>query len=199
MRYGLQNHLLRWDRGFAINMQKRFLILTLAFVMVFMFQIVLAGDITMTITDNVGVYVRGQTLSGNISITYSKYIPKTSNLSALIDGVPASMISLYNKLHDPDYYDFVEYHFGYNITAHGINDWTQYPERTFNYTVTVNGTCGGDYCDPVPGCSCPADCIPINPPDSYPCSWSISWDSEIPASVRGNEGCLLYTSPSPRD
>jgi hypothetical protein len=166
-------------------MQKAIPILSFVLVLFFLMQTALAGEITITITDDVGGYARGQDLSGTISITYSKYIPRDSNLTAYINNIPVSRVSLYDKLHDLDYYVFEPQHFGYNITAHGTNTWTEYPEQYFDYIVTVNGTCGGDYCDPMPGCSCPADC---NPPDSYPCDWSVSWSSDISALIKGSEG-----------
>lgn len=154
----------------------------------FLMQTVLAGEITVTLTDDVGVYVRRQDLSGTVSIMYSKYIPRDSDLRAFIDNVPVSMISLHDNedLHEPIWYDFVEQDFDYNITAYGTNTWAEYPEQYFDYNVTVSGTCGGSYCGGGQrACKCEYYCDPTYP---YSCDWSVFFPSSIYEWVKGNEG-----------
>jgi hypothetical protein len=161
------------------------------FALLLLVQAASAGSINITIADNAGSYARNQNLSGNVTITYSRYVPRNSSLMAYIDNVPVSSVSLYSKLYDTDYYSFVKQYFGYNIFAYGSNSWTEYPQQHFNYTVIVNGTCGGSYCNTSCPLGCPnvpSACTPLNPPASYPCRWSVSWSSDAAASVKGSDG-----------
>ncbi len=126
-------------------------------------------------------------LDANLSVAYDEFIPKdTSVLHVYFDdeSVPRGDVSLDRYLHDESYYTFLNQTFDYNVTSSGTLRWDQYPEQDFGYVVSVNGLCGGDWCNNsgIDYCDCPS-CDPGGPP--YPCAWSMS-TGERQGSVDGD-------------
>ncbi len=96
--------------------------------------------ITMNILDQFGAYAGGRPLVGRIVIDYNQLINNTSFLVTLIDGSAVSSISMAPYVEKPEFYDYKKQDFDYNLTRRGTNTWTEKPDVSFNYIISVTCT-----------------------------------------------------------
>jgi len=153
-----------------------------------------------------GTYPAGGQVMGDIIFIHDAFIPSETYINAYIDNNLVSSVQADGLLPDISEYSFPAYTFSYDLTTSGTNDWREYPDEVFDYSVMVSGTCGDGrnvseggccYLDSIPPvcfCNCQEGesvfCGDQNDPSSYPCEWQTGyyqgWGQD--AVVRGSEG-----------
>lgn len=146
-----------------------------------------SATIDLQINDEVGTYAPFQALQGAVELTFDEYFPEGAILFAEINGQPVSSTPLDGVVEPPGEYSFEDQPYAYNVSASGINTYTDFPELFFTYTVQATGTCGGEFCFPDGGantCECPVGCTP-----PYPCHWSADFASD--GTISGTQDLAL--------
>jgi hypothetical protein len=141
-----------------------------------------AAYVNIDVIDRIGSYFPGQNITGQVNITFSEYFDRDSILRVCTDTCTSSspFITLHDYLYGQNDYSYASQSMSYHITSDGYNNWTEHPQQSFSYNLSANGTCGacgegtcgGENCGA--NCQCgqeTAACIPINPPNVYPCIW----------------------------
>ena len=156
------------------------------------FIFVLFPSVTATVSLEINMpdhAAQNQFFPGNVSIKYDTAIPQNSFLNAFIDysSSPVSTLSLTNYLQNI-IYEYKNFSFTYNITAHGKTESIEYPDQEFYFILRARGTCGNEQCATTGSCDCFNLCTPPATPP-YTCEWSITEQtSHGPETVNKGEG-----------
>ncbi len=102
---------------------------------------VAAGAIVVEISDSRIYHSPYEGLNIEVNINHDDYIPDGSELEIYIDDKLERAIDL-SLIIDQNSYTYKSHSFSYNITADGRNDWEQYPDVTFDYSMQVVGYSG---------------------------------------------------------
>jgi len=154
-----------------------------------------SAAITLEIQDLQVAYPPFDPLTGNVLIVFDDLVPQSSNLRAYISDEFQSSVNMNDYVGSPEDYPLKTHQFEYNLTSSGINSWYTYPDEEFSYTITISGTCGGEYCfvgdPPTDLCAaegpnqCPCDTL-----GDYPCDWE-SDEYTYSGELNGGDGLKL--------
>jgi hypothetical protein len=150
-----------------------------------------SAQITLNITDSIVYYSPG---AGHINmeliISSHEYIDPLSELSVYVDDELVDSLIVANFATGGQSYR--ENPFSYELVSAGTNEWNRYSRVNFSYLMTVSGVCCTNQTEIEQGlCNCSfsgGTCNPVNPPDEYPCEWSITQVWEHSSYVSGEEG-----------
>jgi PKD repeat protein len=139
---------------------------------------VLSEGIWLFVKEKKDGYGAGEELTGEVEVLYSRPIPSTSLMRALIDGEQKDEIGLNTYLTEIGPDDYKQHRFKYRVTAAGETRRLNDAGEGFSYTIKSNGTCGGSQCS---GTGCDCSCSP-----PYPCYWEAEYSGS--STVSPTEG-----------
>jgi len=150
-----------------------------------------AGQISLNITDSVVYY--SPTVSEmdmELVITSQEFIDPLSELSIYIDSVLEDSLIVSNFASGGQSYR--DNPFSFNLVSTGTREWDVYQRVNFTYILSASGLCCTNETEGGMGlCECDVSggtCEPINPPENYPCAWSISQQYGDNSYVTGDDG-----------
>lgn len=153
------------------------------------------AEITLEINDDFVYYAPKEgRLSMELVINSEEYIDPESQLSVYIDDelMDTMLVSNFATGTQP----YRDNPFSYELVSAGINTWEEYEEVGFGYKLSATGLCCTNQTEIDQGlcqCSVSGTCVPVNPPEEYPCEWSISQSVGDYSKVSGEDGLKFIT------
>jgi hypothetical protein len=131
------------------------------------FSSVHAQSASVQIMTSEQTYAPGKPLEGIVNIRLKEYMSEGQLRACIGSSCPQITVDLSTA--NPQ---SRQYAFTYKIFASGESEWVQYPEKSFDFRIKAEGTCGNPACHSSGSCECNGLCQPSSTPP-YSCPWEV--------------------------